>query len=303
MEFRLLRYFKAVAEELHFARAAERLHIEQSPLSRAIKDLEYQLGAVLFERSTRQTRLTPAGEALLEDANRIFAAVDQARRNVAAKCNGFLGHLRIGLSDGITQPRLAEVLARSRIEDPEVEIRVIEMSIAQQVICLRCKQLDAGFAMSDDVGDQVLAEPVWRDGLAALLPVGHDLAGKGRLSLGDVATSPLVLCHPERGSGCTRQIELMFLKLGVKPLVADHVTALGTMLTLVGAGFGIGLATLGQLATVQRADVVVRPVSGRDIELTTYLLTAPGERHEALKRFVERAGTWLEKPTKAASTR
>lgn len=105
MEFRHMRRFLAVAEELHFARAAERLHIEQSPLSRAIKELESDLGVQLFERTTRSTRLTWAGQVFLEDVRRVFAALDQARINVKAAANGYHGTLRIAVSDGIVPSR------------------------------------------------------------------------------------------------------------------------------------------------------------------------------------------------------
>lgn len=104
MEFRHLRCFIAVAEELHFARAAERLHMEQSPLSRAIKELEEELGVTLFARTTRSTRLTRAGELFLEHVPRVFTSLQQARDSVQAAVNGFHGfhgQLRIALSDGI----------------------------------------------------------------------------------------------------------------------------------------------------------------------------------------------------------
>ena len=102
MEFRHLRYFLAVAEELHFARAAERLHIEQSPLSRAIRELEEELGAQLFVRTSRSTRLTLAGKLLMENAPRVLLALDQARESVQAAAHGLHGRLRAALSDGIT---------------------------------------------------------------------------------------------------------------------------------------------------------------------------------------------------------
>lgn len=119
MELRHLRYFLAVAEELHFARAAERLHIEQSPLSRAIRELEEELGAQLFVRTSRSTRLTLAGKLLMENAPRVLLALDQARESVKAAANGFHGRLRVALSDGITPSRLPALLARCREEDPE----------------------------------------------------------------------------------------------------------------------------------------------------------------------------------------
>ena len=124
MELRHLRYFLAVAEELHFARAAERLHIDQSPLSRAVKELEEEVGARLFVRTTRSTQLTRAGRLFLEHVPRVFASIEQARDSVRSAANGFHGQLRIALSDGITPSRLPALLAQCREEDPEVEVRL-----------------------------------------------------------------------------------------------------------------------------------------------------------------------------------
>lgn len=116
MELRHLRCFMAVAEELHFARAAERLHIDQSPLSRAIKELEEELGTRLFVRTTRSTQLTRAGRLFLEHVPRVFTVLEQARDSVKSSANGFCGQLRIALSDGVTPSRLPALLARSREE-------------------------------------------------------------------------------------------------------------------------------------------------------------------------------------------
>ena len=149
MELRHLRYFLAVAEELHFARAAERLHIEQSPLSRAIRELEEELGAQLFVRTSRSTRLTLAGKLLMENAPRVLLALDQARESVKAAANGFHGRLRVALSDGITPSRLPALLARCREEDPEIEIRLFEVPLAQQLSGLRDDLYDVGFSMAD----------------------------------------------------------------------------------------------------------------------------------------------------------
>ncbi len=155
MELRHLRCFVAVAEELHFARAAERLHIEQSPLSRAIKELEYDLRVQLFERTTRSTRLTWAGKVFLEDVRRVFAAIDQAKANLKAAASGYHGTLRIALSDGIAPSRLAALLALCRAEEPEVEIRLFQTPFAQQLKGLRDDLYDAGFAQWAEAGEGV----------------------------------------------------------------------------------------------------------------------------------------------------
>jgi ribosomal protein S25 len=144
LELRHLRYFQAEAEELHFARAAERLHVEQSPLSRAIKELEEELGVVLFARTTRSTRLTRAGGLFLEHVRRVFAALQQARDSVQAAANGFHGQLRVALSDGITPARLPALLALCRQEEPEIEIRFFEVPLSQQIRGLHDDLHDVG---------------------------------------------------------------------------------------------------------------------------------------------------------------
>ena len=126
MELRHLRCFVALAEELHFTRAAERLHIEQPPLSRTIKELEDELGVLLFDRDRRGTRLTPAGTTFLQDIRRLFTNLEQARENVRAIAAGLRGSVRIAISDGAIDPRLSALLALCRQEEPEIEIRLSE---------------------------------------------------------------------------------------------------------------------------------------------------------------------------------
>lgn len=158
MEFRHLRCFQAVAEELHFARAAERLHIEQSPLSRAIKELEENFGTRLFIRNTRLSR---AGQVFKEHVPRIFTALPQAREGVKAVAAGYDGQLRVALSDGITPPRLSAFLMQCREDDPEVDIHLIEVPLSQQIRGLRDDLHDVGFAQSDVSGRR----PAGRAGL------------------------------------------------------------------------------------------------------------------------------------------
>lgn len=170
-----MRCFLAVAEELHFARAAERLHIEQSPLSRAIKELEEDLGVQLFVRTTRSTRLTRAGTLFLEHVPRVFTVLQQARDSVKAAANGFHGQLRVALSDGIPPSRFSSFLALCREEEPEIEIRLSEVPLAQQIKGLHEDLYDVGFARSDEVGDGIIAEAVWTDPLVVVVPARHPL--------------------------------------------------------------------------------------------------------------------------------
>lgn len=196
MELRHLRCFTAVAEELHFARAAERLHIDQSPLSRTIKELEEELGARLFVRTTRSTQLTRAGRLFLEHVPRIFAALEQARDSVKSAANGFRGQLRIALSDGITPSRMPTLLARCREEDPEIDIRLFEVPLDQQIKGLHDDLYDVGFSMAEEVGDGIVVRPAWEDELMVAVPARHPVLAHKHVPLEEVLRHPLALCDP-----------------------------------------------------------------------------------------------------------
>lgn len=288
MELRHLRCFIAVAEELHFARAAEKLHMEQSPLSRAIKELEEDLGVRLLERTTRRTELTWAGSVMLDEARRIFAAIDQARASVKSAANGYRGRLRIALANGIAQPRLAALLAQCREEEPEVEIRLSETSLAQQIRGLHRDLFDAGFAQSNEVGDGITAAPIWSDPLVVAVPARHPILEHRRIPLDEVLRYPLVLCHPEACEGTWRQVKKALNGIDAKINVVDRVPTLDLMTTLVAAGYGLGFATAAQIAGCRDADVIARPLAGRALLLTTYLLWRDNEPSEQLSRFIER---------------
>lgn len=288
MEFRLLRYFVAVAEELHLARAAERLGIEQSPVSRAMRDLERLLGVQLFDRRSRQTRLTWAGQVLLCEARRVLATVEQAVQATKGAAWGYQSYLRIAICDDLAQPRIATLLADSREEEPELDIRVFGLPFSQQLKGLHDDLLDIGFALSDAVNEGLIAEAVWTDPLFVIVPARHPLLANAAVRLDDALKFPVVLCHPEAHSGCHHQIRAVLEGAAVPPRVVDHVTNLGVMLTLVGAGYGIGFASASQVQTLQRPDIYFRPLAGTPPMLSTYLLRRQGEPSEPMKRFIER---------------
>src|SRR5258707_9705117 len=141
METRELRYFVALAEELHFARAAARVGIEQSPLSKAITSMERRMGVQLFIRDRRRTMLTNAGETLLQDARPILAAIDQARRNIRTAAAGRRGRLYVAVCDGLAPWRIAQLVAECRRRDPEVDIQLVHNVLSIQVRDLRARVL------------------------------------------------------------------------------------------------------------------------------------------------------------------
>nr|WP_276562057.1 LysR substrate-binding domain-containing protein [Alcaligenes phenolicus] len=288
---RHLRCFIAVAEELHFARAAERLHIEQSPLSRTIKELEEELGVRLFVRTTRNTRLTVAGKLFLEHVQRVFIALEQARESVKAAANGFYGQLRVALSDGITPSRLSLLLALCRQEEPEVEIRLFEIPLAQQIRGLHDDLYDIGFGKSDEVGEGLIASAVWSDPLMVAVPERHPLLAYTRIPLDEVLRYPLVLCDPQVCEGHTRQIDRVLRRSNLDPLIAERVSSFDLMMALISAGFALGLVTEPYMTISRESGVVVRPLEGRSPMLTTYLLRREDETSEVISRFISRVQT------------
>ncbi|GKT18278.1 LysR family transcriptional regulator [Acidovorax sp. SUPP2522] len=290
MELRHLRCFMAVSEELHFARAAQKLHIEQSPLSRAIKELEEDLGVPLFARTTRSTRLTRAGKLFLVHVPRVFAALQQARDSVKAAAAGYHGQLRIAVSDGVMPTRLPALLALCRQEEPEVDIRLFEVPLSQQIQGLHDDLYDVGFAQSDDVGDGVMAEFAWSEPLMVAVPARHPLLAHQRILLDELLRYPLAVCDPHLYEGYSRQVARLLRAVDRDPLVAEHVTSFDLMMTLVSAGFALGLAGASQIAASHEPGIVARPLAGRSPILTTYLLRLATDPSETLSHFIERVG-------------
>lgn len=288
MELRHLRYFVAVAEELHFARAAERLHIEQSPLSRAIKDLEFDLNVQLFERTTRTTRLTWAGQVFLDEARHVLSTLEQAKVSVKAAATGYRGQLRIALSDDIDPLRLAALLAQCREEEPDVEVRLFEVPLAAQMKGLRVGLYDAGFAQSLDASEGIVKLPAWDDPLLVAVPARHPLLAHKRIPVEELVRYPLVLNHPESCEGAHRQIDRFMRALNVEPIVAEYTATFDLMMTLVAAGFGLAFANESHMSVCRHPEVVTRPLAGHPLALTTCLLRPNTEPSEPLRRFIER---------------
>ncbi|HBP0978935.1 LysR family transcriptional regulator [Comamonas sp. Y6] len=289
MELRHLRYFVVLADELHFTHAAERLHIEQPPLSRAIKELEDELGVVLFDRDRRGTRLTAAGVAFLQDSLRLFTVLEQAWENVKAVAAGLRGSLRIAVSDGATDPRLSEFLARCRAEEPEIEIRLSEVPLAEQLRGLRSGDFMIGFAHTANVGGGIVAEPIWRDPLVIAVPARHELLAHKEVTIHELGGHPLVMCDPRVCEGYSRELVKLLGPLEYRQNVVEYVTSLDMMLTLVGAGYGVGFMAATKIPVSQRPDVVIRPLAVESAIITTYLLRPDnGDVSASLERFIVR---------------
>ncbi|GAA5034175.1 LysR family transcriptional regulator [Streptomyces siamensis] len=185
MELRQLSYFVTVAEELHFGRAAERLHIVQSAVSQQIRRLERELGAELFDRSPRHVRLTGAGERLLPEARAVLAAADRARAAVAPRHG-----LRIGTSTGLGE-HLDRVLAAFARLAPGAPVELVSVPAPERLAQVTDGRLDAAFVRSPEPAPGLRIVPLWPDPLVAAVPATHPLAARDTLDLGELAALPL----------------------------------------------------------------------------------------------------------------
>lgn len=290
IELRHLRYFVAVAEELNFRRAAERIYIDPTPLSRTIRDLEEQLGVLLFLRMPRKVRLTPAGARLLMEARKLFIRLERTRRVVRATDARYRAPLRIGVADGIAQPRLSECFAGWQALAPETPIELSEMSADELANALRREEIDAGvsFGLPDD--EALAQEPAWSYPLMAMLPFGHELASFEKVALADLLAFPLISCKADRQPGLLQQIRAIVQRYSLAPMIAGEASSLAGYITRIAAGMGVGLADAGHVATLHRTDVVAVPLQ-EDEHIVTRVL----HKHqrfgmtEELQRFLTHA--------------
>lgn len=238
---RHLRYFAAVAEELHFGRAAERLGIAQPPLSQQIKSLEESVGYTLFERRP-QVRLTPAGEALLEVARRTLSQMEEGLDSTRRVGRGEAGKITVGFAASILTTALPEILRTYRERFPGVELRLRELSSAAQAAALSDGGIDVGFvreAVEDGAG--LICEPILREEFVAVLPPAHRLAKGPELPLGELAGEPFVHFPRAVAPALYDQVGDACRRAGFQPRVVQEAQEWLTILGLVEAGLGVSL--------------------------------------------------------------
>jgi DNA-binding transcriptional LysR family regulator len=242
MELRQLRYYVAVAEELHFRRAAARLHMSQPPLSQQIRQLEDELGCRLLTRSRRRVELTPAGEAFLRDARVILADLDGAVAAARRIDAGQTGRLRIGFVGSALVSLLPGIVQRFRAARPHVEVELRERSTTEQVAALATGAMDVGFVPLpvDETG--LRAEVLLRERTIAALPEGHPCARLRRISLRRLAVEPFVLFpHAQAPGFHDRLITSLTAATGSPPRVVQEAAEMQTIVGLVATGIGVSL--------------------------------------------------------------
>jgi DNA-binding transcriptional LysR family regulator len=193
LELRHLRYFVAVAEELNFSRAAERLHMAQPPLSVAIRQLEQELGTGLLARTTREVRLTDAGQAFLDGARRTLLELERAKSDAKRSAAGELGQLRVGFSWSARFEILPEVGQAFRADHPDVAMLTEEMWNARMPVALRAGSIDVAISLCPEIESDCSYLTVRREPVAALLAAKHPAAKSSSISLDALADDQFLM--------------------------------------------------------------------------------------------------------------
>ena len=240
MDIRLLRYFSVLADELHFGRAAARLHISQPPLSQQIRLLEEKIGAPLFIRSHHNVKLTAAGEKLKEQVPLVFEQLNRAIDLTQQVGRGHVGKLELGIISSVMVDLLLKALLRFRENYPGVEWRLHEMTPSAQISALKERRLDVCIFRLPQEDDAIRSELLQQEPIVIALPAKHRLASCDHLALGDFADDPFVAFESQR-SRLAEYLLHLCTQAGFTPQVSHQVTEAQTLLALARAGFGVAL--------------------------------------------------------------
>lgn len=290
-DFRQLRYFIAVAEELSFTRAAQRLHLSQPPLSQQIQALEQDLGVRLLERDKRNVALTAPGRLFLDQARQILAMADEARTQVAEAAAGFSGHLKLAYTVSVSfHPALPQTLLRLGQNAPNVRVWLSEMYSEPQFSALRNGQIDVGFVRDvpthEDDARALRIDVIDREPLVLALPSGHRLAGRQRVELSEVVGDPFVVQPRELAATLYDRLVRLAAKAGFHPVIRQHAQQINGLLALVAAGIGLALVP-ASMQVVKLAGVSYVPLGDPDAYLLLAVASQVDSASPVVQQFLE----------------
>jgi DNA-binding transcriptional LysR family regulator len=297
MELRHLRYFVAVAEELSFRGAAEKLHMSQPPLTAQIKSLEQELGVRLLERTTRSVDLTHAGRVFLEEARSVLAASAQAGQRARDAQHGLAGTLRVGIIAPVAGAWLAAILRRFRQRFAGVQLSLFDLTSTEQLRRLHEQELDVGLLRPPIGFPELDYRFVGESRQVLAVPAGHRLARKRKINWQDFHDEELVLIHPSAQHGFYDNFFAACAKAGARPHAAQYANDIQTKMWLISAGFGIA-PTTANLGEVRRPGLVFRALPPGLPSVQTVLAWRRGDPSPVLDHFIKSFEPFSEKQPK-----
>lgn len=285
IELRHLRYFVAVAEELHFGRAADRLHMAQPPLSQQIRQLEEALGFQLFHRTKRSVELTEAGQVFLEDCRKIFRQLEQAIQTGRQVSRGEIGQLVIGFVSSAAYNVLPEILRSVRALLPDVRLELHEITTDQQLQWLRDGRIDVGFVRPPIEDDSFSQRIIFQEPLVVALPEHHPLACRPQVPLSALAGEAFVLFPRGLAPGLYDQIISLCQQVGFSPNVVQEAIQMQTIISLVAAEIGIAIVP-SSLENLQRTGVVYKSLQESTPQATIALIWRTADASPIVQRFL-----------------
>lgn len=300
IELRHLRYFVAVAEELHFGRAAERLHMAQPPLSQQIRQLESELGFQLFHRSRRKVELTEAGQVFLAECQQVLHQLEVAIQTGRQASRGEAGQLTIGFVGSAAYNVLPEILRYFRAQVPDVTLELKELTTDQQLARLHESRLDLGFVRPpiEDPTCQVMT--VLREPLVVALPAHHPLAYQAQVPLSALASEPFILFPRPLAPGLYDQMIALCQQAEFSPRVAQEAIQMQTIVSLVAAEIGVAIVPRS-LQNLQRTGVIYKPLREKTPQAEIALMWRHAIPTPAVQQFVRITQQWLEQCANGAS--
>lgn len=279
-ELSQLRCFVAVAEELHFGRAAARLHMTQPPLSRQIQVLEHAVGTLLLERSSRSVRLTVAGQSFLQDARTILRHSEQAAVNAVRIGLGTEGRVVLGYTAVAGYALVPSLLRAAAKSLPRIDIVLSEMVSSAQMQALNDGTVDLALARPLVAGRGFEWHPVWREPMLVALPRRHPLASKARLRPQDLQDQALIMYSEKEGRYFHDKIAALFTATGVRPRYVHHIAQTHTIMALVRAGIGVAVVP-ASARELGLANVVLKPLWRKDVVAELFLAWHEANRNPA----------------------
>jgi DNA-binding transcriptional LysR family regulator len=286
MELRHLRYFVTLAEELHFGRAAERLHIAQPPLSQQIRQLETELGFELFHRTKRSVKITEPGQVFLGEVQQILKQLEQAIQMGRQTSRGEMGQLIVGFVSSSAYNILPTILRTFRNSVPGVSLELHELTTHEQLQWLRDGRIDVGFVRSPIEDDIFSFEVIFAESLVVALPETHLLAKDKSVSLRSLTNEPFILFPRLLAPGLYDLIISLCQQAGFSPSVTQEAIQMQTIVSLVAGGLGVAIVP-ESLQNLQRTGVVYKPVQEPTAKVAIAIIWRGNDTSPILQRFVE----------------